>query len=92
MQKFIPLIKDKAYKGNVQYASYAAIGVMILGAMLVILDVSLTLTPAVIPMQRISQVLAALIFIVSAVVQIYFVFRRPEKPFYVKTVTEKKRS
>ena len=92
MQRFITLIKAKSYKGNVQYVSYAALGAVVLGCIFVILDVSLALTPALIPAQRVSQVLAALIFTVSAVIQVYLVFKRPNKPFYVKPVTEKKRS
>jgi prolipoprotein diacylglyceryltransferase len=83
-------VKEKNI-GNSEKIRYISItGAMVVSLIMIVLDVSVIHSVTVIKEQRVSQVLAALIFIVCSVMLIYFMIRKPDRPLYYKEKTEKK--
>ncbi len=81
---FLNTLKEKTYSELNMGLLFTLGGVSLVSLVMMILDNSLIHSLTVIPEQRVSQVLAGIIFIVCAALLVYFFVRKPKKPLYFK--------
>ena len=89
LPRIINAFKNKDYTCLNRTVLISAAGSLAVSILMIILDNALIHSVTVIPEQRVSQVLAGIIFTVCTVFLVYFLIRKPDVPLYVKADSAK---
>ncbi len=87
---FVAAFKREECSINKRNLAYATTAVGIFSLLMIILDTAFIHSVAVIPKQRVSQVLGGAIFVVCLAMLVYLAVKKYEKPLYVKPEKENK--
>lgn len=87
----VKLFKKEELDPRARIISYSSLATAAVSVLMIILDTALIKSVAVIPEQRISQVLGGAIFVVCLGALIYLGVKKYDKPFFKREMEEKKK-
>ncbi len=87
---FFAVFKKEKVSSDKQLFVYTTIGISALSLLMLIFDTAFINSVAIIPKQRVSQVLGCAIFIVCLSILIYLGVKKYEKPLYIKPEKKEK--